>query len=58
MNSLALFENKGQILVSSRIVAQDFDKRHNSVVATIDNLIDDVQGSTLPMYAPVFLEWS
>ena len=38
MSNLSLFENKGQILVSSRVVAKDFEKQHNNVLRDVRNI--------------------
>ncbi|EJT6664008.1 phage antirepressor Ant [Clostridium perfringens] len=53
MNNLMIFENKeiegvrlsnqnGQVVVSSRKIAEDFGKRHDSVLRDIDNLIGNI----------------
>ena len=39
-NELGLFEKKGQILVSSRLVAERFEKRHDNVLRDIRNIIE------------------
>lgn len=39
MNEIILSEENGQVLVSSREVAEKFDKRHDAVLRDIDNLI-------------------
>lgn len=51
---LGIFEKGKRVLVSSRFVAHNFEKRHNSVVATIESVIKDVGGSTSAMYTPYF----
>ena len=45
MSNLSLFENKGQILVSSRVVAKDFEKRHDSVLRDIRNISEGIHKS-------------
>lgn len=57
-NSLALFENKGQVLVSSRLVAKDFGKEHFSVISTVESLIEETEGYQSPIDTPIFLKQS
>jgi Rha family phage regulatory protein len=37
LNELNLFENKGQVWVSSRVLADNFEKRHTHVLRAIDD---------------------
>lgn len=41
-NELMIFEQKEQAVVSSRVIAERFGKRHNDVVAAIDNKIKNL----------------
>lgn len=41
-NELMMFEHREQAVVSSRVVAEKFGKRHNDVVATIENKIKNL----------------
>lgn len=46
MKALIKLENyNGTAVVSSRVVAQDFGKRHSDVLRDIENLIDGVEGT-------------
>jgi Rha family phage regulatory protein len=42
MNELQLFERRGAVVVSSRIVAERFEKRHDNVIASIKNVISTI----------------
>lgn len=53
-NELGLFESKNGVYVSSRDVAEKFGKRHNSIIQTIENIINDTNGSTSEMYTIEF----
>lgn len=54
MNEIILSEENGQVLVSSREVAEKFEKEHKSVLRDIDNLIYNFDGTKL--YREMFIE--
>ena len=41
MNKLGLFERKNQILVSSRVVAENFEKEHKDVIYTLEGRVSE-----------------
>lgn len=51
MKELALFEKSNRVVVSSRIIAQNFEKRHDHVLRDIDELKKDV-----PNFGEMFFE--
>ena len=40
-NNLMIFERKEQAVVSSRVIAERFDKQHQHVTQAIENLISE-----------------
>lgn len=45
-NEIKLLNQDGKVVVSSRVVAQDFGKQHKNVIRDIENLLE-VDGSIL-----------
>lgn len=58
MHELGLFERKNKVYVSSRIIAERFEKRHDNVITTIEGLIKDSRGCPFEKEAPEFIEQS
>jgi len=57
-NELGLFEKKNKVLVSSRDVAEKFNKHHFSIVNTIDGIIKDSEGYQFRIDTPIFQKQS
>ena len=57
-NELGLFEKTNKILVSSRDVAERFEKRHDNIVTAIEGLIEDSKGYPFQKEAPMFIKQS
>ena len=53
-NELGLFERRNNILVSSRIIAERFEKHHFSVVSTIESVIENSRGYQFRIDTPYF----
>ena len=48
MNNIELISKDGKVLVSSRVVAEDFGKQHKHVLETISGLLKQINTSENP----------